>query len=47
MLFRSVLINEDDVINNIVRSEGLLSTETLIANHPWVDDPAKEIARLK
>ncbi|MBP3410470.1 MAG: phage portal protein [Clostridia bacterium] len=44
---RDVLINEGDVINNIVRSEGLLSTETLIANHPWVDDPAKEIARLK
>lgn len=44
---RDVLINEGDVINNIVRSEGLLSRETLIANHPWVDDPAQEMERLK
>lgn len=44
---RDVLINESDVIENIVRSEGLLSRETLIANHPWVDDVAGELRKLR
>lgn len=44
---RDVLINESDVIENIVRSEGLLSRETLIANHPWVDDVESEMQRIR
>lgn len=48
MIFnRDTLINEGEVIENIIRSEGLLSEETLIANHPWVDDPAQEMKRLE
>lgn len=44
---RDTLINEGEVIENIIRSEGLLSEETLIANHPWIDDPAEELKRLE
>ncbi len=44
---RDILINETEVIENIGKSVGILSDETLIANHPWVDDPAKELERLK
>lgn len=44
---RDTLINEGEVIENIIRSEGLLSEETLIANHPWIDDPTEELKRLK
>lgn len=44
---RDTLINEGEVIENIIRSEGLLSEETLIASHPWVDDPTEEMKRLE
>lgn len=44
---RDMLINEGDVIDNITKSAGILSTETLIAQHPWVDDPQKELERLE
>ena len=29
------------------KSVGVLSDETLVANHPWVDDPQKELERKK
>ena len=35
------------LIENIIRSESLLSEETLIANHPWISDPVEELKRLK
>ena len=38
---------EADVINNIKNSVGILSDETLVAQHPWVDDPVAELERLK
>jgi SPP1 family phage portal protein len=44
---RDIMINEADVINNIKNSVGILSDETLIAQHPWVDDPAEELERVK
>jgi SPP1 family phage portal protein len=44
---RDILINESDVIDNINKSTGILSDETLVANHPWVDDPQKELERKK
>jgi SPP1 family phage portal protein len=42
---RDILINESEVIDDINKSSGILSEETLIANHPWVDDPQKELER--
>ena len=43
---RDILINESEVINNCSKSSGLLSDETIVANHPWVDDPQAELDRL-
>lgn len=44
---RDIMVNESDIINNIKNSVGVLSDETLIAQHPWVDDPKEELKRLK
>lgn len=44
---RDIMISEADVINNIKNSVGILSDETLVAQHPWVDDPDEEMKRLK
>ena len=44
---RDMLISETDIINNIKNSVGILSDETLIAQHPWVNDPLTELERKK
>jgi len=44
---RDMLMNEGDIIDNIRKSVGLLSEETLIAQHPYVDDLQAELDRLK
>lgn len=43
---RDMLISETDIINNIKNSVGILSDETLVSQHPWVDDAAAEMERL-
>ena len=44
---RDILISEGEVIDNCQKSVGVLSDETIIANHPWVDDPQAEMERIK
>ena len=44
---RDIMISESEVIANCQASVGILSDETIIANHPWVDDPVVEFERLK
>lgn len=44
---RDMIVNEGDVIDNLVKSRGLLSEETLVAMHPWVEDWQREIERLR
>lgn len=44
---RDIMVNESDVINNIKNSVGILSDETLIMQHPWVDDPDEEVKRVQ
>ena len=44
---RDIMVNESAVINDIKNSVGILSDETLVAQHPWVDDPDVELERLK
>ena len=44
---RDIMISESSVINDIKNSVGILSDETLIAQHPWIDDPAEELKRIK
>ncbi|MBB6670267.1 phage portal protein [Cohnella nanjingensis] len=44
---RDILINETDTISNAKNSVGLISDETIVANHPWVTDTQEELERLK
>lgn len=44
---RDMLMDEGQIIENIRNSEGILSDETLVGQHPFVDDPAKELERLE
>ena len=40
-------IDDAEIINGIQASRGLLSDRTLIEQHPWVDDPEEEMARVE
>ena len=44
---RDILINETEAIQNCAASSGILSDETIVGQHPWVDDPQQELDRLK
>lgn len=44
---RDVLINETEAIDDCAKSVGIISDETIIAMHPWVDDPVEELKRLE
>lgn len=44
---RDILISESEIIKNCQDSVGLLSDETIVAMHPWVDDPQLEMERLE
>jgi len=43
---RDLPMVESEVINNIRNSVGILSDETLVAQHPWVDDVELELKRI-
>ncbi|MBR2743469.1 MAG: phage portal protein [Clostridia bacterium] len=44
---RDTLINESEAVENCVKSKGIISDETIISMHPWVEDPAREKERMK
>ena len=44
---RDILINETEAIENCVKSVGIISDETVISQHPWVDDIGQELERLE
>lgn len=44
---RDILISEGEVIDNVNKSMGILSNETLVAMHPWIDDVESELERIK
>lgn len=43
---RDIAINETEAIDNCVKSLGLLSDETVIAQHPWTKDADQELAKV-
>lgn len=43
---KDMIINETDIINNCNASRGLISTDTILANHPWVKDIQDEKEKL-
>lgn len=44
---RDILINETEAIENCAKSEGIISTETIVEQHPWTKDAQTELDRLK
>lgn len=44
---KNILINESELIDNCIKSLEIISSETVIAKHPWVDEVTKEIKRIK
>ena len=44
---RDILINETEAIDNCSKSVGVISDETIVAQHPWVTDPKKELERVQ
>lgn len=44
---RDILINESEAIENCGKSTGVLSEETIVKQHPWVNDPAAELKRIE
>ena len=47
ILNRDILVNESQAITDIKNSVGLISTETLLSQHPWVIDVQEEIEKIK
>lgn len=43
---RDVIINESETIQNCFTSKGIISDETIAANHPWTLNPRKEVEEL-
>ena len=44
---RDIAINESQAIADCQNSKGVISDETIIKNHPWVDDADEEMKQLK
>ena len=43
---RDMLMDESSIIANCRQSVGILSDETIISQHPWIDDVQQELERL-
>lgn len=43
---RDILLSESEAIDNVAKSVGILSEETVVSMHPWVDDPQAELDRI-
>lgn len=44
---KSLLINDLELSQIAASSMGIISQETIVAHHPWVDDAQAEMARLQ
>ncbi|MCD8067753.1 MAG: phage portal protein, partial [Lachnospiraceae bacterium] len=44
---RDMMMNEGDIIDNIQKSVGILSKQTLVAQHPWTDDVEAELQKIE
>ncbi len=44
---RDIMMNETEAIQNCAASVGILSDETILGQHPWIDDPVLELERLE
>ena len=44
---RNIIVNDSETITNIKNSEGIVSRETLLANHPFVSDWETELKKVQ
>jgi len=44
---KSMILNEAEMVQMATQSKGIISDPTIIANHPWTENPAEEEKRLK
>lgn len=44
---RDIFINEDAKIENCVKSQGILSAQTIVSHHPWVSDLQHELKQIE
>ena len=44
---RDIMMNESEVIDNCKKSVGILSNETIVGQHPWINNIEKELQRIK
>ena len=44
---RDIFINEDAIIDNCVKSVGIISDQTIVARHPWVADLQHELSQIE
>ena len=44
---KDILINESQTIANCKASVGIISDETIIAQHPWIKNPTEELEKIK
>ena len=44
---RDMLMDEGAIISNIRNSEGILSNQTLVAQHPWIKDVEDEMQKIE
>ena len=44
---RTSVTNDAELSDIAQKSKGIISDETIVRRHPWVDDPTKELERLE
>ena len=44
---KSMIANESEQIENVVKSKGVIPEEIALANHPWIDDPQEALKLLE
>lgn len=44
---KSIIINEVEIIEGCVKSDGIISNRTNVKNHPWVDDVDEELTEIE
>lgn len=44
---KSMILNEAELVDMASKSKGIISDDTIIANHPFVDNPAEELEKLQ
>ena len=47
MWTRNSITNDTELADIASKSVGIISQKTVLQNHPWVDNPEKEIAEIK